>query len=171
MTTPNDLSKASDKELALWMLDRIADSGEFLEAIRDARINGTRDVLDTPDYVERHTTRRRKLFDGDDTETVTAPVEVAAQIEALVKRDLLSGKEELIEKALAAFIARHPERGALDWQPTVEAARAEVEGRTSGQFRKGFVADLAEAARSELARQAEEQAQSGKSRDRGGNER
>lgn len=174
MQTPGDLSKAGDKELALWMLDRIADSGEFLAVIRNARVKGRRDVLDTPDYVEKHKARRRKLFEGDDEETVTVPVELAAEIEALIGRDLLSGKEELIEKALTAFIVRHPERAAgaeAQWLPTVEAARAEVEGRTKGQFRKGLVKDLAAAARAELARQAEEQARDNAGKDRGGHDR
>jgi hypothetical protein len=145
----------SDQELALWMLERMRDSEEFLGVIRAARTNGTRDVLDTPDYVTRHKGRLKKLYQSDSDDTEETPASVAGVIDEIVARDMLSSREELLEKALAAYIAKHP-RGAeglpIEWQTTFDAARAEIEGRTSGAFEPGFTASLAAAARQELER-------------------
>lgn len=146
----------SEKELALWMLDRMRDSEEFLAVLHAARTAGRPDVLDTPDYVARHKRRLKKLYQSDDEEAVEVPASLATKIEALVKRDGLSSAEELLEKALAAYLERHPK--GLEGLPaeltTFELARAEIEGRTAGAFSPGFTATLAAAARSELDRQA-----------------
>jgi hypothetical protein len=153
----SDLPKAgaADKELALWMLERMRLSEETLGVIRAARSAGGTDVLDTPGYVAQHTKRLAPLFQGADEEVIDAPISMVALIEKLAERDLLSSPEEFIEKALAAYIAKHP-KGDTDlppnWQSTVDAARAEVEGRTSGAFRPDFTAELATAARAEIAR-------------------
>ena len=153
----SDLPKtgAADKELALWMLERMRLSEQSLGAIRQARSAGGTDVLDTPDYVELHTKRLAPLYKGADEEVFDAPASLVAKIEMLAKRDMLSSPEEFIEKALAAYIAKHP-KGDTDlpphWQSTVDAARAEIEGRTSGAFKPGFTAELATAARAEIAR-------------------
>ena len=153
----NDLSEKSDKELALWMLERMRDSEQFLGVIRAARSAGGTDVLDNPDYVALHTKRIAPLYQGDDEETVAVPASLVGEIEKLAERDLLSGPEELIEKAIAAYIKAHP-KGDTDlpknWQSTFEAARAEIEGHTSGAFKPGFTAELATAARQEIARRA-----------------
>jgi hypothetical protein len=152
-----DLPKASaaDKELALWMLERMRLSKESLGVISAARSAGSTDVLDTPDYVALHTQRLAPLYQGADEEVFDAPASLLAKIELLAKRDLLSSPEEFIEKALAAYIAKHP-KGDTDlpphWQTTIDDARAEVEGRTSGAFHPGFTAELATAARAEIAR-------------------
>jgi hypothetical protein len=149
--------EASDKELALWMLDRMQDSEAFLAVIKAARVAGKRDVLDSPDYVEKHQGRLKKLYQSDTEDDAPMSSSTAAKIEALMKRDLLSSKEELLEKALAAYLEQHPAgRDGLpaDWASTFEAARAEVEGRTTGAFEPGFTAGLAASAREELARQA-----------------
>ncbi len=150
----------ADKVLALWMLQRMRDSEEFLGVLRKARSAGTRDVLDTPEYVARHKGRIAKLYQSDTEDDVDASPSTVAAIEEIVRRDLLSGPEEFIEKAIAAYIEAHP-RGAeglpKDWQTTFEAARAEIEGHTSGAFEQGFTAGLAESARQELGRQAGEQ--------------
>lgn len=156
----------SDKELALWWLGKMRDSEVFLGVLKAARDRGTVDVLDTPAYVERHKARIKKLYQGDDDDTVDVPSSLAGEIDAIVARDVLSGREELIEKALAAYLARYPEAAIglpQDWETTFEAARAEIEGVTSGVFGKGFVASLAAAARDELARDAVAQ----RSRDQG----
>ena len=157
MTMANEPTGRSDKELALWMLDRMRDSEEFLGVIRAARTAGRPDILDTPDYVSRHKDRLKKLYQSDDEEDIEAPASLAGTIDEIAARDLLSGREELIEKALAAYIERHP-KGAeglpKDWQSTFDLARAEVEGQSSGAFKPGFVAELAAAARTELDRQA-----------------
>ena len=147
----------SDKELALWMLDKMRDSEEFLGVLKAARVSGRPDVLDTPDYVAKHKGRLKKLYQGDTDDTVGAPASVAGTMDALAARDLLSSREELIEKALAAYLDRHPkgkEGLPKDWQTTFDLARAEIEGQSKGAFKKGFVRDLASAARAELDRQA-----------------
>lgn len=109
-----------------------------------------------------HTEHLKKLHQGEEEEVVEVPASIAGTIVALVERDLLSGPEELLEKALAAYIERTHDRGVpRDWQPTIELARAEIEGRTSGKFHPGFVAELAGAAREEMSRQA------GREQDRG----
>ena len=147
----------ADKDLALWMLERMRDSEEFLGVIQKARTAGKRDMLDTVDYVARHKRRLAKLFQSDSEDDVAASPSTVAKIEAVMRRDMLSSPEEFIEKALAAYIEKHP-RGAegltQDWQTTFEAARAEIEGRTSGAFAPGFVAGLAAQARQEMDRQA-----------------
>jgi hypothetical protein len=147
----------SDQELAMWMLERMRDSEEFLGEIRAARTAGTRDVLDTPDYVERHQVRLKKLYQSDSEDPVEAPASLAGVVDELVARDLLSSREDLLEKALQAYLDSHP-KGAeglpAEWQTTFDAARAEVEGKTQGAFEPGFVAGLAAAARKEMERQA-----------------
>ena len=148
----------ADKDLALWMLERMRDSEEFLGVIQKARTAGKRDMLDTVDYVARHKRRLAKLFQSDSEDDVATSPSTAAKIEAVMKRDMLSSPEEFIEKALAAYIEKHP-RGAeglaSEWQTTFEAARAEIEGRTSGAFEPGFTTSLAASAREELARVSE----------------
>jgi hypothetical protein len=138
------------------MLERVKDSDEFLGTLRAARIAGKRDLLDEPRYVDRHKSKLKKLYQSDDEETVDAPPSLAGAIDEIAARDLLSSREELIEKALLAYIDAHP-KGAeglpTGWQTTFDAARAEIEGRTSGAFEPGFVADLAAAARREMARE------------------
>ena len=152
-----------DKDLALWMLERMGDSEEFLGVLRKARLAGSRDVLDMPALVAPHLKRLGKLFQSDTEDDVAASPSTAAKIEAVMKRDLLSSPEEFIEKALAAYLEKHP-RGAEglpnEWQSTIEAARAEIEGRTSGAFEPGLTAELAASARQELARQDAEHSRS-----------
>jgi len=167
---PSEPTDRSDQELALWMLERMKDSAEFLGTLRAARVKGKRDILDAPEYIDRHKGRLKKLYQGDEDETVDAPTSLAGTIDEIAARDLLSGREELIEKAIAAYLDAHP-RGAeglpAAWQTTFDLARAEIEGKTQGGFQPGFVADLAAAARRELAREAAIEAQ----RTRGGQER
>lgn len=147
----------SDKDLALWMLERMRDSEEFLTVLQKARKASKPDVLDTPEYVARHKTRLAKLYKSDTEEDVPVSLSTKAKIELLMARDMLSSPEEFIEKALAAYIEKHP-RGAegidSNWQSTFDAARAEIEGQTQGMFEPGFTAGLAALAREELARQA-----------------
>lgn len=171
---PNEIetpwADASDRELALWILEKMQDSANFLGVIKAARVKGRCDVLDGPDYVERHQGRLKRLHQSDGGDDMPVSPAVAAKIDALVKRDLLSSREELIEKAIAAYLERHPrglEELPADWQPTIEAARAEIEGRTSGHFEAGFTAELAAAAREELARQVD----ASRSAERNGRER
>lgn len=150
-------AKASDTELALWMLERSRDSERFLGVLRAARITGRRDILDTPDYVERHRTRLKKLFNSGSGDDTPLPPATAAKVAAIMKRDLLSSPEEFLEKALDAYLQLNP-RGleGIDGEQKslFDAARDEIEGRTSGEFRPGFAAEIAAAAREELARQA-----------------
>lgn len=153
----NDPTQRSDKELALWMLERMQRSEESLAVIKAARRDGTRDLLDTPEYVARHRQRLAPLYKGGDEETVELPPELVAALQAIGDRDLLSGNEELIEKALAAYIKQHPKGDddlPTEWETTFDLARAEVEGRISGAFKPGFTAELAAAARREIAREA-----------------
>ena len=156
---PNGRPKADapDKVLALWMLERMRDSEGFLGVLRDARSAGGTDILDTPDYVARHKARLAPLYQGGDEETVEMPETVVALLEKLGARDLASCNEELLEKALAAYIAKHPKGGEglpSDWPSTFDAARAEIEGRTTGVFKPDLTVELAASARAELARQA-----------------
>ena len=149
---------ASDQALALWMLERMRDSDRFLRVLKAARASGQRDALDTPDYIDRHQDRLKKLYQSETEEEEDIPPTTAAKIEALLKRDMLSSKEELLEKALAAYLEQHAQGGKdlpSDWQTTFEAAQAEIEGRTSGAFEPGFTAGLAAQARQELSRQNE----------------
>lgn len=167
---PMNHTNKSDRELALWMLERVRDSEEFLGVIKAARTAGSRDVLDTPEYVARHRGRLKPLYQSDDSDTEEAPAALASLIDEIVARDMLSSREELLEKALKAYLESHPkgmEGLPLEWETTFEAARAEIEGKTSGAFEPGFVAGLADAARAELARQASEQS---KAQERDGRE-
>ena len=158
-TIADDQAPRSDRELALWMLNEMRDSEAFLSMLRAARRKGRRDILDTPDDLEPHVKRLAQLFDGtEDASVGDAPPRLGSVIEEVMTRDLLSGREEFLEKALAAYIEQHP-RGSEglpnEWQTTLEAARAEIEGRTTDAFEPGFVASIAAAARQELALQAE----------------
>ena len=161
---------ASDQDLALWMLERMRDSKEFLSVLQKARKTGKQDVLDTPDYVTRHKARLAKLYTSDTEDDVPVSPTTRAKIELLMKRDMLSSPEEFIEKALAAYIEKHP-RGAEGieghWQSTFDAARAEIVGQTQGMFEPGFTAGLATSAREELARHAGDRT---KANERGGRE-
>jgi len=150
---PRPAVDASDASLALWMLELMRDSAGFLDVIRSSRKARRRDVLDTPDYVERHQSRLRKLYQSDAEDDAPMTSATSAKIAAVIVRDMLSSREELIEKALSAYLEKHP--GSLDteWQTTFEAARAEIEGRTKGAFEPGFVGGLAAAAREELQRE------------------
>lgn len=155
----SDTEMRSERELALWMLEQMRESEEFLGVLRAARRRGERDVLDTPDYAEQHQGRLAKLFQGEeDEEPAEVPAALAGVIEEVIARDLLSGREEFFEKALRAYLDAHP-RGAQGlpegWTTTFEAARDEIEGLTQGAFEPGFVGKLAEAAREELAQEAE----------------
>ncbi len=146
---------ATEVELALWMLERMRDSEGFLGTIRAARSAGDTDILDTPEYVALHTKRIAPLYRGETDAVIEAPESVVAMLEKLGKRDLLSGNEELFEKAIAAYIAKHPKGGEglpVDWSSPFDAARAEIEGVTNGAFKPGFTAELATAARAEIAR-------------------
>ncbi len=153
-----DAGKMSEKQLALWILNKMRDSEQFLDVIRSARKTGEPDILDTPDYVARHKQRLAKLYQDSDEEPVETSTGAAAVAAHIEERDLLSCREELIEKALAAYLGQH-ERGAeglpKDWQTTFALAEAEIEGRTSGAFREGFVKGLADMARQEMAKEAE----------------
>jgi len=167
---PTGLPKADagEKELALWMLERIHDSEKFMGLIRDARVAGRADVLDTPNYVALHTKRIAPLYQGAHEEQIETSVELAGLIDKLAERDLLSGREDLIEKALAAYLKAHPKGDAglpKNWQSTVDLARAEIEGKSSGAFKPGFATELATAARSELARRAAKEKGRGVGRD------
>ena len=75
MTSDHPHRDTPDKALALWMLDRMRDSEEFLGVIQAARKAGRPDVLDEPDYVARHKGRLAKLYqsDEDDEDTIDAP--------------------------------------------------------------------------------------------------
>ena len=154
---PMNPGNKSDQELALWMLERMRDSEEFLGVIRAARTAGKRDVLDMPDYVARHKGRLKKLYQSDSDDTEEVPPALASLIDEIVERDMLSSREDLLEKALKAYLDSHP-KGAeglpAEWQTTFDAARAEIEGKTQGAFEPGFVAGLAAAARKEMDRQA-----------------
>jgi hypothetical protein len=167
----NEPTGRTDKELALWMLERMQDSAEFLGVIRDARTKGKRDVLDTPDYAALHRGRLKKLYQSDTDDTVETPASLAGAIDEIAARDLLSGREELIEKAIAAYLDTHPKGAAglpKEWETTFDSARAEIEGKTKGAFKPGFVADLAAAARLEMDRQST--AEQARSSGRGGRE-
>lgn len=146
---------ATDKELALWMLERMRDSEKFLGVIRAARSAGGKDVVDTPEYIARHSTRLAQLYQGGVEELVDLPEAVIDSLDEIAKRDLLSCREEIVEQVLAAYLAENPVVAAAvpsNWPTTFDAARDEIEGRTSGTFRPGFTADLAAAARKEVDR-------------------
>lgn len=146
----------SDRQLALWMLSRMQESAGFIDVLRKARAKGKRHALDQAQYRALHLSRVRKLHTGDDDEVVEVPPALAAKMEALIERDLLSGPEELLEKAIEAYVERTGQRALpLERAATFAMARDEIEGKTSGVFHKGFVADLAGSAREEMARDAE----------------
>ena len=161
---------AADTELALWMLERMRDSEEFLGVIRAARSAGGRNVLDTPSYIARQQARLAPLYQGGSEELVDLPDSVVARLEAIAQQHLLSCNEETVEKMLAAFLVANPKIAATvpaDWPTTFDMAKAEVEGRTSGVFMPGFAADLAAAARGEIARRTELDKGRGSGRDGG----
>lgn len=157
-SNPTPSSADSDTDLALWMLERMRGSERFLGVIKAARVAGHRDVLDTPDYVVLHLTRLRKLFQSGTGDDTPLPPATAAKVAAIMKRDLLASPEEVLEKALDAYLELNP-RGLdgidAERHSLFDLARGEIEGRTSGEFRPGFVGELAAAARDEQARQAE----------------
>lgn len=156
----------SERELALWMLGKMQDSETFIGVLRSARKAGEPHFLDSADIRALHRQRLRQLHEGDDEEIVDIPVTLAAKMAALIERDLLSGPEELIEKAIEAYVERTGERDLpKERGATIAMARAEIEGRTSGVFHKGFVAGLARAARNEMAREAEQERDRGNDRD------
>lgn len=163
-TTPTG---RTTKELALWMLGRMADSDEFLGVLRKARAAGKRDILDTPDYIARHKARLAKLHKADSEEDADITTAAAAAIDAIIERDLLSSREEFIDKAIAAYVEKYGADGLGDADRSlVEAARDEIEGHTQGAFEAGFVDRLADAAREEMARLNER----GNAQERGGRE-
>lgn len=157
-STPTPSSAASDTDLALWMLECMRGSERFLAVIKAARVTGGRDALDTPNYVERHRSRLKKLFQSGSGDDTPLPPATATKVAAIMKRDLLSSPEEVLEKALDAYLELNP-RGLdgidAERHSLFDLAREEIEGRTSGEFRPGFVGELAAAAREERARQAE----------------
>jgi hypothetical protein len=126
-------------------------------AFRTGRRGPTKPLARFLGRVALHTKRMAPLHQGAREELIETPFEVAGLIDKLAERALLSGREDLIAKALAAYLKAHPKDDAglpKNWQSTVDLARAEIEGKTSGAFEPGFVIDLATAARSELARRA-----------------
>ena len=152
---PTSPGGKTDMELALWMLDRMADSDEFLGELRKARAAGKRDILDTPAYIARHKARLLKLHKSGSEEDTDITTSAAAWIDALVERDLLSSREEFLDKAIEAYVEKYGADRLPDADKSmVTAARDEIEGRTSGAFEAGFVAKLAGAAREEIERQA-----------------
>lgn len=156
---PTPSMSSSDNELALWMLERMRASEQFLGVIKAARVAGHRDVLDTPDYLALHRERLKKLFQSAAGDDEDLPPASAAKVAAIMKRDLLSSPEEVLEKALDAYLELNPRSiDGLDIErrSLFALARDEIEGRTSGEFNAGFAGELAAAARAELTRQAEQ---------------
>jgi hypothetical protein len=169
-TTADAQDPRTDRELALWMLEQMRESEAFLAMLRAARRQGRRDILDTREDIEPHRKRLGVLFDGDEDVIVgDAPPRLVSVIEEVMARDLLSGREEFLEQALAAYLEQHP-RGSeglpIEWQTTIEAARDEIEGRTEGAFEAGFIGKLAAAAREEIARSSEHDREHDNSRGR-----
>lgn len=165
----NSSNPKSERELALWMLDRMTDSDEFLGVLRKARVAGKPHILDTPDYIAKHKARLLKLHKADSEEDTEITTAAAAWIDALVERDLLSSREEFLDKAIAAYVEKYgADRLPGADKSMVAAARDEIEGRTSGAFEEGFTANLAAAARGELERQAA--AEKSREAERGGRE-
>lgn len=160
MTTPSDNElPRTERELALWMLDQMQESTAFLAMLRAARRNGRRDILDTREDFDPHRKRLAALFDGEEYAGVSdAPAALVGVIDEVMQRDLLSGREEFLERALGAYLEQHPlgtQGLPVGWQTTIEAARDEIEGRTQGAFEPGFTGKLAAIARDELARSSE----------------
>lgn len=142
-----------DKDLALWLLERMRSSEDFVASLRRARTAGTQDLLDRPEFSAPHLKRLAKLYQAGSEDDVTTTASTAAAIDTVIARDLLSGREQFVELALASYLDQHPELAdglPKDWQTTIEAARAEVEGRTSGAFDADFTSRLAAAAREEM---------------------
>lgn len=151
------------------MASKLANSQGSLAIIRDARAAGKRDVLDSPAYVAKHRQRLSSLYRGDAERSVSLPVPIAKVIEAIMSRDLLSSPEELLEKALGAYLDQHPrgrEGVAVDWQTTLAAARAEIEAGTTERFGPGFAGRLAEAERAEQQQRAVEHERANERADR-----
>lgn len=155
---PNDTPQQSDRDLALWMLERMRDSEAFLTVLRKARRAGKRHVLDHDEDIAPRKADVAKLYQSDEEEPSELPEALSGLMSGVIERDVLSSHEELLEKALRAYIDSHP-RGSEGlpggWQTTLEAARDEIEGKTSGAFEPGFVGRLAEQARAEQALEAE----------------
>jgi hypothetical protein len=119
-------------------------------------VKGQPGILDTPDYVSLHKTRLKKLYQaGDDEEPVEVPPALIGKIEAIIERDMITSVEEFLEKAITAYVEKHPMKAQglpHEWQSSFQAARAEVEGKTSGAFAPDFTAGLATSARAEIDR-------------------
>ena len=149
----NELSE--EQTLALWMIERMRGSEEFLNLIRQQRVAGSPDGLDTPENIARHAERVAPLYRGESGEALDVPEKLAAAMAAVGMRDLLSCPEEMIEKAIAAYLKQHPS-GEDDlptgWKSTFALAEAEVRGEVRGQFAPNFVAALADRAREEQQR-------------------
>lgn len=162
----NELSE--EQQLALWMVSRMRDSEEFLGVIRAKRVAGERDVLDTPDYVKKHGERLKPLYQSEPHESLEMDAGTLAMMEAVSQRDVLSCHEELIEKALAAYVKLHP-KGEEDlppgWRSTAALAEAHIKGEVKGAFSDGFTAELAGMARAEKARIAEAEKVKGRERE------
>ncbi len=151
------------------MASKLANSQGSLAVIREARKQGKRDVLDDPAYVARHRQRLRRLYQSDAEAPVSLPVPIAKVIEAIMSRDLLSSPEELIEKALGAYLDQHPrgrEGVAIDWATTPAAVRAEIEAGTAERFDAGFAGRLAEAERKEERQRGAEKDRANERNDR-----
>ena len=125
-------ANASDKELALWMLERMRDSEGFLGVIRDARSAGGTDILDTPDYVARHKARLAPLYQGADEETVEVSAAVATLLEKLGARDLASCTEG---RTIGAF--KPGFTAELAASARAEMARQAANDRSHGTARNG----------------------------------
>lgn len=112
-----------------------------------------------------------KLYQSPVRETVEVPVELAGLIEAAADKDILSGREELPEKALAAYIEQRGRDGLpKDWQTILASARNEVEGRSSGDYEPDFLKQVADAGRREQDPQRGREADA-RRRERDGNDR
>ncbi len=155
MKTEPDTS--SNRAMALWLLDRMDESAQFLGQLRAARHAGVSDMFDRPELITRHQKVLRKLTEDDsDEEPVDLPAALVAKLRALADRDLLSGPGQVIEAALALYIAKRPDlaRELPPFAPmTPAAARAAIEAPGGSELE----AYLAEAARDELAREREGQ--------------
>lgn len=139
-TTPTEAAHA--------MLDRIAESEKVLSEVKAARSEGRRDERDRADVLPFHQHRAAALYQGAESEDVALPVETAAVVEGLIERDLLAGREHLVEQCLAAYIAEHGAEGLPeDWQTTLADARGMVDGKRDGPLDAKLVDRLAKAER------------------------
>ncbi|NDC59351.1 MAG: SgcJ/EcaC family oxidoreductase, partial [Alphaproteobacteria bacterium] len=106
--------------------------------------------------VARHASRVKRLYQDSEEGEVGVPVSVAAAIDAATARDVLSCREELVEKAIAAYLQAHP-RGTeglpKDWQTTLALAEQQIEGQVKDAFRDNFVGELAQSERAERDQQ------------------